>query len=30
MMRSNGDCVYVVAYTDGKPTELFFGGYSYD
>jgi hypothetical protein len=25
-----GQCVYIVAYADDKPTEIFFGGYSYD
>jgi hypothetical protein len=25
-----GQCVYVVVYADGKPSELFFAGYSYD
>ncbi len=25
-----GQCVYVIVYADGKPTELFFAGYSYD
>ena len=25
-----GQCVYVVVYAEGKPSELFFAGYSYD
>jgi hypothetical protein len=25
-----GQGVYVIAYKDGKPSEIFFGGYSYD
>ena len=25
-----GQCVYIIAYQDGIPSEIFFGGYSYD
>ena len=25
-----GQGVYIIAYKDGKPSELFFGGYSFD
>lgn len=25
-----GQGVYIIAYRDGKPSEIFFGGYSYD
>jgi hypothetical protein len=25
-----GQCVYVIVYANGEPSELFFAGYSYD
>ena len=25
-----GQCIYVIAYDGGKPSEIFFAGYSYD
>ena len=25
-----GECIYVIAYEAGVPTQIFFGGWSYD
>ena len=25
-----GQGIYIIAYQDGKPSEIFFGGYSFD